>query len=138
MLRFDYQMRNFYIHTPFKIIFLYIKLYEESFTSVCFCASSNKLIIKVLIIKTDSLIDLNKMEILNVIRFIVLTISFAMFCFQLKTATLNLMDPPTVLSQYERDATGNDMPLITVCPTNQINITRMREQGYYDYDVFLM
>ena len=55
-----------------------------------------------------------------------------MFCYQLNTATLNLIDPPTVDSTYERNMTVDDMPLITICPTNQTNITRMNELGYFD------
>ena len=42
-----------------------------------------------------------------------------MFCYQLNVATTFLMDPPTVLTQYEREATDDDMPLVTICPTNQ-------------------
>ncbi len=60
------------------------------------------------------------MEILKVLRIFILLISFAMFCFQLHTATLNLMHPGLVDINHERDITDDDMPLITVCPTNQI------------------
>ena len=61
-----------------------------------------------------------------------------MFCYQLKTATLKLMNPPTVLSQHERDATEDDMPLITICPTNQTNSAMLEELGYYNYDEMLL
>ena len=60
-----------------------------------------------------------------------------MFCYQLNTATINLMDPPTVLSQYERDATDYDMPLITICPTNCTDHIRMGELGYEVYNNLL-
>ena len=61
-----------------------------------------------------------------------------MFCYQLNIATINLMDPPTVLSQYERAATFDDMPLITVCPSNHTNLTRIKKLGYFDYDRMLL
>ena len=78
------------------------------------------------------------MKILHFIRFIVLSISFVMFCYQLKTATLNLMNPGLVDINHERYATDDDMPLITVCPTNQTNTKRIQELGYYDYDNMLI
>ena len=77
------------------------------------------------------------MDLQNILKCFVSIISFVMFCYQLNIATLNLMDPPTVLSQYERDATYDDMPIITVCPTNQANITRLWELGYSGYDWML-
>ena len=62
-----------------------------------------------------------------------------MFGYQLHTATINLMDPPTVLSQHERDITDDNIPLITICPTNQTNPTRIEKLGYiYGYDYMLM
>ena len=61
-----------------------------------------------------------------------------MFCYQLNIATINLVDPPTVLSQYERAATFDDMPLITVCPANHTNLTRIKKLGYSDYDRMLL
>ncbi len=78
------------------------------------------------------------MDLVRIFKFFVFIISFVMFCYQLNIATINLMDPPTVLSQYERDATEDDMPLVTFCPTNQIDSTRMRELGYFSYDFILM
>ena len=77
------------------------------------------------------------MQILKVFRIFVLLISFVMFFYQLNTATVNLMDPPTVLSQYEREAFDDDMPLITVCPTNQTNLIRLTEVEHYEYDWML-
>ena len=73
------------------------------------------------------------MDVQGILRFLVFLISFAMFCYQLNTATLNLIDPPTVLSQHERDITSDDMPLVTICPTNQTNTTRLVELGYEKY-----
>ena len=75
------------------------------------------------------------MDLLKILKFNVFLVSFAMFCYQLNIATINLMDPPTVDSTNERSITDDDMPLITVCPTNQTNLTRLAELGYgYSYD----
>ena len=60
-----------------------------------------------------------------------------MFCYQLNIATINLMHPGIVDIKYKRDATDDDMPLITVCPTNQTNLTRILDLGYYHYDHML-
>ena len=54
-----------------------------------------------------------------------------MFCHQLNTANKNLMSPGTVESSYERDVTVDDLPLVTICPTNQTNDTRLVELGYF-------
>ena len=75
------------------------------------------------------------MEILTVIRFIVFIVSFVMCCYQLNTATNQLMDPPTVDSTYERDITDTDMPLITVCPTLQ---TSSYGLSYHIYQTLLL
>ena len=77
------------------------------------------------------------MEILNALRFIVFAFSFVMFCHQLNTATINLIDPPTVLTEYERDVTDDDMPLLIICPTNQTNLSRLMKLGYFLYEGML-
>ena len=53
-----------------------------------------------------------------------------MFCVQFKTAVVKLIAPPTVDSTYERNITENDLPLITVCPENQVKLEKLRELGY--------
>ena len=60
-----------------------------------------------------------------------------MFCFQLRIATENLIHPPTVDSTYERNITDDDIPLITICPTDQTNLTRLKELKYYKVEYFL-
>ena len=77
------------------------------------------------------------MDLLKIFKCLVFIFSFVMFCYQLHTATVNLMDPPTVLSQHERHITDDDLPLITVCPTNQIDHTRLGKLGYWSYDYML-
>ena len=53
-----------------------------------------------------------------------------MFCYQVNIATKNLMDPTMVDSSSERTISDSDMPLITVCPTNQNNKSVLKEFGY--------
>ncbi len=67
------------------------------------------------------------------IRYIVLIISLAMFCFQLRIAVINLISPPTVDSTIEKDITEVDLPIITICPYDQTNLTRLREIGGWSY-----
>ena len=63
------------------------------------------------------------------LKAVVLLISFVMFCVQLRIAIINLIDPPTVVSNSEKNISDFTPPLITVCPTNQTNITRLQELG---------
>ncbi len=61
-----------------------------------------------------------------------------MFCYQLDTATKNLMDPPMVDSTLERIINDDDMPLIIVCSTNQIDTSLLlNEFGYLSLEDLL-
>ena len=73
---------------------------------------------------------------LKILKMIVILVSFAMFCYQLNIATENLINPPTVDSTYERIISDNDIPLITVCPTNQFNES-VSINEYYSVENFL-
>ena len=63
--------------------------------------------------------------------------SFVMFCIQLNTATLNLMNPPFVDSTYKRKITSADFPMINLCPEYQMNPKRFDELGYFSLLDFL-
>ena len=63
-------------------------------------------------------------------KFIVLSISLYFFNIQVFQAIQNLIKPPTVDSSFEKQLTETDLPIITVCPTNQTNYTRLYELGY--------
>ena len=54
-----------------------------------------------------------------------------MFCIQFETAIKNLINPPTVDSTYITELDNVDLPLITICPTNQTNATALYESGYF-------
>ena len=77
------------------------------------------------------------MDVLKILKFIVLLLSFVMFCYQLDIATMNLMDPPTVDSTYERAITDDDSPMITICPTNQSINANLAKLGYFNFDGIL-
>ena len=68
---------------------------------------------------------------------LIFVISLAMFCYQLNIATNNLMDPPTVDSSYERLITDVDIPLVTICPSDQ-TYERLLRLGYGTFDSFLL
>ena len=55
-----------------------------------------------------------------------------MFCIQCETAIKNLLDPPQIDSTLYRDITEVDLPLITVCPTDQNNFDALSNLGYLD------
>ena len=75
------------------------------------------------------------------LRVIVIAISVAMFCFQLNIAIQSLIFPQEVDSTSIidiKDINDIELPIITLCPTNQTNITALQELGYYDEQNLLM
>ena len=60
-----------------------------------------------------------------------------MFCYQLSYAVSKLIDPPVV--DVEEDLKINDfeLPMITVCPTQQFNLSVLENYGYRSYDYFI-
>ena len=77
------------------------------------------------------------MKVLESLKIIIWVVAFAMFCYQLNTATMLLMDPLRIDSTYERDITDEDIPLVTVCPINQTDIDRLFELEFLSYNSFL-
>ncbi len=75
-------------------------------------------------------------KMFKILKIIVLLLSFSMFCYQLNTATNSLIDPPTVDSTYERIITDGDIPLVTICPTDQ-SIERLYGFGYFSVEGLL-
>ena len=64
------------------------------------------------------------------INWLILVFSFIMFCYQVQIAVNNLRNPPVVDSTETLNISDVDPPLITVCPLNQFNKTKMKEFGY--------
>ena len=71
------------------------------------------------------------------VRIIVILLAVIMFCIQFEIAINNLTNPPTVDSTYITELEIIDLPLITVYPTNQTNITALEESGYF-YPKFIL
>ncbi len=75
---------------------------------------------------------------MKLIKGIVLIASMVLFGIQLNTAIDNLFNPQTVDSTKEVDSKEVDLPLITLCPTNQINKVVLRKFGYYFEESMMM
>ena len=63
-------------------------------------------------------------------RILVYIASFIMFCIQCRTAFLNLVDPPQVDNTYYKNIEDVELPIITICPTSQVNNNSLRFLGY--------
>ena len=77
------------------------------------------------------------MKALQLLKYLVFCLSFAMFCYQLSVAVERLMNPPLIEVTEIIDIKDIDPPVITVCPTNQINLIRIKENGYIKRDMIL-
>lgn len=77
------------------------------------------------------------MDVLKICKTIVFCFSFAMFCIQFKISIDKLLIPPLVDVSEEISIDTIDMPIITVCPTNQINSTKFQEYGYIKNELML-
>ena len=64
------------------------------------------------------------------LKLIAITLSFSMFCIQFKTAIESLISPPEIDSSSIQSIEDVDLPIITVCPTNQTNLTALELFGY--------
>ena len=65
-----------------------------------------------------------------VFRILVVILSVVMCIIQLETATLKLIDPPTVVTIIDKDIADIDLPIVTICQTDQGNMTRLNELNY--------
>ena len=66
------------------------------------------------------------------LKILILIVSTLMFLYQLYTAVILLLDPPTIDSSSEIDIADIDLPLITVCTTDQYerNIQAFTDLGF--------
>ena len=63
-------------------------------------------------------------------RIMLLLISLIMFVVQFRIAMMNLLHPPEVDSTTNMNINDVELPLITVCPTRQENLTNLSFYGY--------
>ena len=66
----------------------------------------------------------------NKVRFIIISVSVGMFCFQFNIALSNILEPPVIDTTYYKRIDEVELPLITVCLTNQTNVPALDNFGY--------
>ena len=75
---------------------------------------------------------------MNILKGIILFASIVLCGVQLKTAFENLFNPPTVDSTRQVHLKEVDLPLITVCPIDQLNKEMLKELGYMVEESLMM
>ncbi len=65
-----------------------------------------------------------------VLKFLLVILSIVMCIIQLRTATMNLIYPPTVITIIDKNIADIDLPIVTICQTHQGNMTRLNELHY--------
>ena len=71
--------------------------------------------------------------IMDKLKKFLLIFSVVMFCYQFKTAIENLISPNLVDSTSIKNVEEINFPLITICPTNQLNKAKLKELEYVDF-----
>ena len=71
-------------------------------------------------------------------KFNVLLLSLTMFSLQMKVSIENLTNPPIVTTEERLSFKDIVPPLITICPQDQINEKKLKNQGYENYDDILL
>ena len=75
------------------------------------------------------------MEFNNFIRYLVILISITIFCYQINIAWETLLSTPTVDKTDYIPVTKQkvkDLPIITLCPRQTIDVKELEEMGYDD------
>ena len=70
------------------------------------------------------------------LRLIAIILSFIMFCIQFKTAIESLISPPEIDSSSIQSIEEVELPIITICPTNQINHTALKVLANLTWDKY--
>ena len=78
------------------------------------------------------------MNLMKIFRFIILLVAIVMFYIQFRTATQKLMNPPIIDANYETKIDADDLPLITICPVNQVQSDNFKELDYGSLNDFLL
>ena len=71
-----------------------------------------------------------KMGLTKLLKGLILAISFSMFCYQAHIAICKLIDPPVVDSTDVFNIADIEAPLITICPMDQFNRSKLANFGY--------
>ncbi len=75
---------------------------------------------------------------LHVFKACILLFSVFMFSFQMETSLENLMNPPIVVSEKKLTLSEIEPPMITICPSNQIDEGKLKTFGFDSYFGFLV
>ena len=73
----------------------------------------------------------------KVLKWVILSFSFFMFCYQAEIAIRKLMSPPVIDSTDIHSLADIQLPLITICAKKQWNKTKLLKFGYYNEIEFL-
>ncbi len=65
-------------------------------------------------------------------------IYIAMFVFQMNISLENLFNPPITVSEKRLQLNEIEPPMITICPLNQVDETKLKSYGFGSYQDFLM
>ena len=71
-------------------------------------------------------------------KLLVILISLTMFVFQMNISLENLFNPPIIVSEKRLQLSEIKPPMITICPLNQVDETKLKRYGFLDYHEFLM
>ena len=74
---------------------------------------------------------------MKIFKFIILLVAIVMFYIQFRTATQKLMNPPIIDATYETKIAADDLPLITICPVNQVQSDTFKKLDYDSLNDFL-
>ena len=69
---------------------------------------------------------------------LILVISSTMFIYQASIAIEKLLNPPVIDSTQRFSISNIETPLITICPLNQYNYTKLQQFGYEDEIHFIL
>ena len=74
----------------------------------------------------------------KIFRILVILISLAMFVLQINISLENLFNPPIIVSEKRLQLSEIKPPMITICPLNQVDETKLKSYGFGSYHDFLM
>ena len=74
----------------------------------------------------------------RVFKACILLFSVFMFSIQMETSLENLMNPPIVVSEKKLTLSEIEPPMITICPSNQIDEEKLKTFGFDSYFDFLV
>ena len=77
-------------------------------------------------------------KFVGIIKWLILSFSLFMFCYQTQVAITNLINPPVVDTTEILNIADIFPPLITICPQDQWNTTTLKEFGYNADKIFFL